>query len=145
METNRKREAESGKARCLAQVETDLIKAEDAFADADARLKAARADRAAAIELINDHQREMDSLIADMRRRSVPGTKWHPEGVDESEPLELGHDNVVTDDTRDTQSEDALVSREKKEEVSRNFARLNSKSAPDGDDPVLKVVYGPED
>ncbi|QFT77367.1 hypothetical protein [Erythrobacter sp. THAF29] len=145
METNRRNETGSEKTRCLAQVETDLVKAEDAFADADARLKAARADRAAAIELINGHQREMDALIADMRRRSVPGTKWHPEGAVEAETLELGKDSMVPDDTRDTQLEGSLVSREKKEEVSRKFARLNGKSPPEGDDPVLKVVYGPDE
>lgn len=145
MESNRKRETESEKARCLAQVENDLIKAEDAFADADSRLNAARRDRAAAIELINDHQREMDSLIADMRRRSVPGTKWHPEGVEEGEPLELGRESIVPDDTEDTRPSSSLVSREKKDEVSRKFARLKRKAEPEGDDPVLKVVYGPED
>lgn len=146
METNRtKRNFAAGneQRRCLSEVESDLVKAEDAFADADARLKAAKADLAAAIGMINEHQEELDSLIADMRRRSVPGTKWHPEGAaiaDDRDALELGSENIVPEETRTP-----LVSPEKKTELSEKFARLKSKSGSDGDDPVLKVVYGPDD
>lgn len=65
--------------RSLAQIESDLIKAEETFADADARCKEAERERLEAFDKLNVHQAELDDAIARLRQRSIPGSKWRPE------------------------------------------------------------------
>lgn len=145
METKLRRETASGGSRSLAEVETDLLEAESVYADADARMKAARSERTAAIESINRHQRELDSLIAELRQRSVPGTRWRSELASDAELLELGRENMVSEDQDETEGRSSLASRETNENVSRKFAKLNGKTQSENDDPVLQVVFGHED
>lgn len=136
--------SERGK-RCLAGIESDLIKAEEAFADADARFKKAELDRQTALETINKHQIEMDNFISDMRQHSVPGTKWHPSQSASGDTLELHNEDMVRPEPREEPGDLALSSEENKRLLSKDFskARETKESANErGDDPVLKVVSG---
>ena len=73
-----------GNGRSLAAIEADLIKAEGAYADADARLREAKRDRDAALDTINKHQNEFDEGVAALRNRSISGSRWKP-GADQFE------------------------------------------------------------
>lgn len=76
-------------ARSLAQIESDMVAAEAAFADADARLRQAERDRHAAIEALNRHQSEVDAAIARLRLRSPEGSTWHRQAGGGKEVLML--------------------------------------------------------
>jgi hypothetical protein len=62
--------------RALAQIESDLLKAEADFAEADDRLKEAERDRDLALDTINQHQLEFDEAVAELRQRSTVGSNW---------------------------------------------------------------------
>lgn len=98
----------------IAQIESDLIKAEAAFADADSRLKQAERDRRSAIDTINNCQIEFDKAVARLRERSVPGSKWHPE-MEQAEmerpddTLILQPENIAQDETAQERSNGSSV------------------------------------
>lgn len=73
-------------SRSLADIEGDLLKAEAAYADADARLRHAERERQSALLAINEHQAEFDEAVALLRRRSTRGSRWsaNSEQLDES-------------------------------------------------------------
>lgn len=81
--------------RGLAQIEDDLHEAEKFLVEADARLEAAKRERAAAVEKINQYQNEFDRIVADRRRQSIPGTKWHQESGEARDPLDLGTEGMA--------------------------------------------------
>lgn len=62
--------------RSLAEIESDLAAAEETFADADARCKEAERERQDAFDKLNLHQAELDDAFAQLRERSIPGSKW---------------------------------------------------------------------
>lgn len=135
-------EAQGG-GRKLAEIEIDLLKAEEAFADADARFKKAQHDRRAALNLIDKHQVEMDECFLEMRQRSVPGTKWRQETGAAEEPLELHSEDIISDAARTAPTDARLTSESTKAAIKKDFDRLKSSASSAGDDPVLKVVSGP--
>lgn len=104
--------------RALAEIESDLLKAGEAFAEADTRLKEAECDRLAAIESIDKCQMEFDEAVAELRQGSIPGTKWHPEIQETADILILQPENVAADGTVSDRS---------------------SPTSAASDDPVLKV------
>lgn len=128
--------------RCLAGIESDLIKAEEAFADADARFKKAEIDRQTALETINKHQIEMDNFISEMRQHSVPGTKWHPSADAPGDTLELHREDMVRPEAREEPADLALSSEENKRLLSKDFSSAKESAQDRSDDPVLKVVSG---
>ena len=129
--------------RCLAGIESDLMKAEEAFVDADTRFKKAELDRQAALETINKHQIEMDNFIAEMRQHSVPGTKWHPSQDDNgADTLELHNEDIVRGEPRDEPVDLALSSEENKRLLESEFKDAKEPVRERSDDPVLKVVSG---
>lgn len=65
--------------RSLAQIESDLVAAEATFANADARCKEAERERQDAFDRLNVHQVELDDAIAQLRERSIPGSRWRPD------------------------------------------------------------------
>ncbi len=90
-------------ARALAEIESDLLKAEAAFADADTRLSEAERDRRAAIDTINRHQIEFDTAVSALRQRSTAGSRWR---------LELGSPGAALDPSAEPGGEDALILQE---------------------------------
>jgi hypothetical protein len=64
------------KIRPLAEVEGDLLSAEEAFKSAVGRLNEAKRDLEGALRRINQHQTELDDAVAALRERSVPGSRW---------------------------------------------------------------------
>lgn len=130
--------------RGLAGIEADLLKAEEAFADADARFKEAEQDRRAALETINLHQREMDEAFAELRKLSIPGTRWRSEQAGGEEPLELHSEDIVTDGRRVTAGEASLTSEATKKAFAKDFELLKASAKARNDDPVLKVVASPK-
>ena len=60
----------------LARIESDLLEAEAAYNDADARIREAERDRDAALERINNCQRKFDSAVKALRQRSIPASSW---------------------------------------------------------------------
>ena len=89
--------------RALAEIESDLLKAEAAFADAYKRLEEAERDRCAAIETINRHQTEFDTAVSGLRLRSTAGSRWR---------LEMGQPEAAIMLQGDSASDDALVLKE---------------------------------
>lgn len=69
-------------SRSLAQIESDMIAAEKAFAEAEERLKQAKRDSDAALSAINQHQSELDAAVARLRERSPAGSAWKGAGSD---------------------------------------------------------------
>lgn len=132
------------RGRSLAEIEIDLLKAEDAFAEADTRFKKAQHDRRAALNLIDKHQVEMDKCFLDLRQRSVPGTKWRQEGGETAETLELNSEHIASGDGRNASADEQhLASGPVMKALSKDFDRLRESTHSKGDDPVLKVVSGP--
>lgn len=131
------------RGRSLAEIEIDLMKAEDAFAEADTRFKKAQHDRRAALNLIDKHQVEMDKCFLDLRQRSVPGTTWRQEGGEPEEALELNAEHVASSEARNASADEHLASGSVMKALSKDFDRLRQSSHSKGDDPVLKVVSGP--
>ncbi|MCB2060044.1 MAG: hypothetical protein R3E09_02420 [Novosphingobium sp.] len=87
-------EAPQGK-RALAQIESDLQKAEEAFVDADNRLKEAERDRHTALDTINKHQMEFDEAVTELRQRSIPESKWRLQPGETKAPLVLQSENIA--------------------------------------------------
>jgi hypothetical protein len=83
--------------RALAEIESDLLKAEAAFVDADKRLEKAERDRCAAIETINRHQTEFDAAVSGLRLRSTAGSRWRLEVGQPEEALMLQGDSAGDD------------------------------------------------
>ena len=79
------KKAEQAK-RTIADIENDLLKAEEVFADADARLKKAERDRRTALDTVNKHQMEFDEAISALRQRSIPDSKWRLEAQEGDDP-----------------------------------------------------------
>ncbi len=87
-------------ARALSQIESDLLKAEAAFADADKRLDEAQRDRRAAIETIDRHQTEFDTAVSALRLRSTAGSRWR---------VEMGGRGAAPMHEDEASGEDALI------------------------------------
>ena len=85
--------------RALAQVESELHEAEIAFVDAETRLEAARRERAAALDKINQCQTEFDDIVAQRRQQSIPGSKWNSGPLESKDTLDLGPDDIVDNQT----------------------------------------------
>lgn len=128
----------------LAKIEQNLLAAEEAYADADARWKKAQVEREEALQRINDHQDEIDELLRALRKRSVPGTKWHS-GDHEDDTLEVSLDDIAGDAAMDDDADETaplLTSEEAESTLAENFRRLRRASTRQQDDPVLKIAYG---
>ena len=81
------------KSRPLAEVETDLLAAEQAFEDAVNRMNDARSDLEAALGRINQHQDELDRAVAALRERSPAGSRWKA-GLSDRDELLLRPDQA---------------------------------------------------
>jgi hypothetical protein len=79
--------------RSLAQIESDMIAAEAAFAEAENRLKQAQRDRDGALAAINRHQSELDGAVARLRERSPAGSGWKGQTGDAAVVLMLEHED----------------------------------------------------
>lgn len=134
---------EQERRRSLAEIEVDLIKAENAFADADARFKKAQHDRREAINMIDKHQVEMDECFIELRQRSVPGSKWRQEFGEPAETLVLHSEDIVSGEARQASGDERLTSESTKKALGRDFDRLRESANSTAEDPVLKVVSGP--
>ncbi|MBD2841023.1 hypothetical protein [Erythrobacter rubeus] len=130
-------------SHCLATLEEALREAEKAFVDADTRYLEAQRDRKIAMEAINQHQIEIDAAVAELRKISIPGTRWHLTRTDEDDTLELNAEDMVPASSRAKASKPDLVSSEAEAALAKKFDRLRSHSAARSDDPVLKVVAKP--
>ena len=116
--------------RALAQIESDLLTAEAAFADADTRLKEAERDRRAAVDTINRHQMEFDKAVAELRRRSTAGSKWRLE-------MEKPEDALILQ-TEDMAEDQNVSNRPKPKSVLEEFDRLKTLVQSVGNDPGEK-------
>lgn len=83
------------KRRNFADIESDLLKAQANYADANKRLEAALQERAEALASINAYQEEFDTGISSLRKSSVPGTRWHDGSGDHELELVLGTEHEV--------------------------------------------------
>ncbi len=133
--------------RDLAGIEGDLIQAEQDFSDADARFRQAQKDRRIALEKINLHQTEMDETSAEIRKNSIPGTRWRLELDDQNsdEALELHSEDIVPEEEPASRRPNsrATASDSARRAFSKDFELLKASSDP-AEDPVLKVVAGPK-
>lgn len=109
--------------RDLARIESDLTKAENAFIDADTRLKAAERERTAALHEIDKHQAEMDVAIIELRKRSSPGSRWRIE-------LETGS-KAPASSWKASQDDDGSTLVLRSEDIDK-----------DEQDPVLRIAPG---
>jgi hypothetical protein len=116
--------------RALAQIEGDLLKAEAAFADADARLKEAQRDRDAALETINQHQIEFDHGVSDLRKRSTPGSRWNPGRASPEDALIVDAE-LMTDEA-------GSAGAERSAEAIR-FRRADDRKSAGQDSPMVKI------
>lgn len=126
--------------RCLAEIESNLREAENAFADADARYRQADQDRQTAVETINQHQAEIDDAVRQLRDLSIPGTHWSAASSQEGEPLVLNSGDMLSREKQKAEPAGNLSSQETKRVIARDLERLRTSADPDADDPVLKVV-----
>jgi len=85
--------------RALSQIESDLIKAEDEFVDADKRVKRAERDRDQALEKMSLYQTEIDDAVAALHKRGIAGTKWGRETARIEDSLILSPDDRIKDST----------------------------------------------
>lgn len=127
-------------ARSLAEIESDLIKAEEAFRDADTRFRKAQQDRRAALSTIDKHQDELDECLLSLRQRSVPGTKWCLELGKAEETLDLQSEFIVSEIISSGSTEPDLASEATNNSVRKDFDILRKSAKTASDDPVLKVV-----
>jgi multidrug resistance efflux pump len=121
--------------RSVAEIESELLKAEAAYADANTRLKSAEQERQAALDSINQHQAEFDRAAEELRRRSAPSSKWgagFSQGGELSlkseDELSLETEASAADDTSANQGQPALRS------VSAQFDRLRFYAGSEGED-----------
>lgn len=126
--------------RSLAEIESDLIKAEEAFRDADTRFRKAQQDRRAALSTIDKHQDELDECLLSLRQRSVPGTKWCLELGKAEETLDLQSEFIVSEIVSSGSTEPDLASEATNNSVRKDFDILRKSAKTASDDPVLKVV-----
>ena len=68
-----------GKARPLGEIETELLKSEQEYAEADEALRKAKMAREGALESIISCQLELDEAVAQLRSVATPGSRWHSE------------------------------------------------------------------
>lgn len=117
--------------RGLAAIESDLYKATEAFADANARLQEAERDRNSALETIDRHQTEFDEAIAQLRQRSTPGSKWR---------LEIDQNEGTGDAQADSEVSDATVlNGSSLRAVAAEFQRLRTHVQEQDVSPVVKI------
>ncbi|QIG53182.1 hypothetical protein G6N82_02550 [Altererythrobacter sp. BO-6] len=127
-------------ARSLAEIESDLLKAEKAFLDADSRFRKAQQDRRAALSTIDKHQDELDECLLALRQRSVPGTKWCLELGQADETLDLHSEDIVSEISAGGFDGAELVSDATRKAAKKDFDILRTSASANGEDPVLKVV-----
>jgi peptidoglycan hydrolase CwlO-like protein len=121
--------------RSVSEIESDLLKAEAAYADANTRLKSAEQERQSALDSINQHQTEFDRAAEELRRRSAPSSKWgaglHQDGelsLKSEDELSLETEAGAADDTCAMQVQPAVRS------VSAQFDRLRFYAGSEGED-----------
>lgn len=78
--------------RTLAQIESDMVTAEEAYAEAEERFKQAQLDRDAALAAINQHQSELDEAITRLRDRSPAASLWQGKSDGAAAVLMLEHE-----------------------------------------------------
>ena len=81
--------------RNFAQIETELLKAQETYLDASARMEAALAERDKALATINACQEEFDEAMQGLRSSSIPGSRWHGRKDGNGMELVLGSDQEV--------------------------------------------------
>lgn len=128
--------------RALADIESDLVKAEKAFVDADARFTQAERDRRTALDTINKHQTELDSAISELRQRSIAGSRWDLDVGEEEDTLNLQPEDIVEDEDENESKPDSLLSRDTKQVLAADFERLRASTQGQDRDTVLKVAVG---
>ena len=124
--------------RTLAKIESDLREAEEAFAEADARLEEAKSERSTALGKINKHQLEIDCAIAELRQRSVAGSKWSIAKEKTEGDLVLQEDDIVDDKPNSNDSK--LNSAATANTVLTHIEHLRSHTHSQDSDPVLKIA-----
>jgi hypothetical protein len=124
--------------RTLAKIEGDLREAEEAFMEADTRLKIAEDDRSAALDKINKCQLEIDTALAEMRQRSVAGSKWSiAKAKADGDPVLQADD--IADDQPDSDASN-LSSSETADTVLSHIENLRSYTQSQDSDPVVKIA-----
>lgn len=113
-------------SRAVAEIESDLLKAEEAFADADNRVKEAERDRRTALDTINNCQMEFDKAIAELRQRSAAGSKWHLEMGGGEKALILKPEDIGEHEIASQRSNEASVVEQ--------FDRLRAAAQSEGDE-----------
>ncbi|NTZ43989.1 hypothetical protein G7A66_13045 [Altererythrobacter sp. SALINAS58] len=109
--------------RSLAEIESDLLKSEAAYNDADTRMKAAERERQSALETINLHQGELDTALATLRQRSTPGSRWRS-GDQPKEVLSLDRESELPGNSEDAEQSTGSLSAPTVKSVSAHFDRL---------------------
>jgi hypothetical protein len=84
-----------GKARPLGEIEAELLKSEDDYAEADEALRKAKKAREAALESIISCQLELDDAVAQLRSVATPGTRWYSEQSSAPDILNLDEANSI--------------------------------------------------
>lgn len=126
--------------RTLATLECDLLKAEEAFAEANTRLKRAESDRRNALETINKHQAEIDEVITALRLRSVTGSNWS-RAASKAENALILHPVAKTKDAKNP-NEAELASEVTEETVASYIKSVTDDARTKHNDPSLKVLSG---
>ncbi len=124
--------------RTLAKIEGDLREAEEAFAEADARLKVAEGDRSAALHKINEHQLEIDKAITELRERSIAGSEWSKAKEKAEDDLLLQAEDIADDHPGPDDSN--LSSVATADTVLSHIEHLRSHTQSQNSDPVLKIA-----
>lgn len=109
--------------RSLADIESDLLRAETAYGDADSRMILAERERQTALQTINRHQAELDAALATLRQRSTPGSRWRP-GDQPEEVLSLGSEDELSERIEDVEQSPTSLSTPTVKSVSAHFDRL---------------------
>ncbi len=81
--------------RNFAEIESELLKAQETYLDASERMEAALAERETALATINACQEEFDEMMQSLRSSSIPGSRWHVGKDEQGVELVLGTDQEV--------------------------------------------------
>lgn len=124
--------------RTLAMVESDLLKSEEAFSEADTRLKQAERNRRAALDAINRYQGEIDEAIAALRQRSVAGSNWSRTTRKAEDALILQSEDIA--EVESNSSEPNLASVSAADSVASHIEQLKTYARARDGDSLIKVV-----
>lgn len=105
----------------FAEIEKNLLEAEDRLQDANERIRIAQDEKNDALKCLNRYQEEFEKAYAKLQRRSSPGTHWADKAGTTHDALDLRAEDEVQ--VVDFRSENDHPKTERSESPSQKTAR----------------------